>query len=147
MRHLRLLEAMPACDWTGIAGAVAYCGGMSSGNPSDQPRSVWDDFVSIRYDDPDRAELEAEYDARVRAKFGDQVVERMRRSLALSENPRPLTDGEKAVLRRAIAPLLRDMEATGQSLPDIREEAHHDRGEDAVCAWIWEPGERYGQGI
>jgi hypothetical protein len=139
----------------GIAGAVAYCCGMSSGSPSDQPRSGWDDsdpgigggFVNIRYDDPDRAELEAEYDARMRAKLGDQAVERMRRSLALSENPRQLTDGEKAVLRRAVAPLLRDMEATGQSLPDIREEAHHHCGEDAVCAWIWEPGERYGQGI
>jgi hypothetical protein len=128
---------------------------MSSGTSPDQPRSGWDDsdpnsgggFVNIRYDDPDRAELEAQYDARMRAKFGDEAVERMQRSRALSTSPRPLTDEEKAVLRRAVAPLLRDMQATGQSLPDIREEAHHDRGEDAVCAWIQEPGGRYGQGI
>ena len=84
---------------------------MSSGSPSDQSRSGWDDsdpdngggFANIRYDDPDRAELEAEYDARPRAKFGDQAAEQMRRSLALSDNPRPLTDGEKEVLRRAVA--------------------------------------------
>ena len=62
-------------------------------------------------------------------------------------DPRPLTDEEKAVLREAVGPLLPDVDATRQTLPDIREEAHHDRGEDAVCAWIPEPGGRDGQGI
>jgi hypothetical protein len=54
---------------------------------------------------------------------------------------------EKAVPWEAVTPLLRDMDATGQTLPDIREEAHKDHGEDAVCAWIQEAGGRYGQGI
>jgi hypothetical protein len=71
----------------------------------------------------------------------------MQRSRALWQSPRPLTDEEKAVLWEAVTPLLRDMEATGQTLPDIREEAHDDQGEDAVCAWIQEPDGRYGQGI
>jgi hypothetical protein len=51
------------------------------------------------------------------------------------------------VLWAAVASLLRDMRATGQALPDIREEAHEDRGEDAVCAWIQEPGGGSGQGV
>jgi hypothetical protein len=38
------------------------------------------------------------------------------------------------------------MEATGQSPPDIWEKAHDNRGEDAVCAWIQDPGGS-GQGI
>jgi hypothetical protein len=43
-------------------------------------------------------------------------------------------------LREAVAPLLRDMEATGQARPDIRGEAHADRGTGIVCAWIQDPG-------
>ena len=71
----------------------------------------------------------------------------MERSRVLGRTPRPLTDEEKAVLREAVGPLLPDMDATVQTLPGIREEAHHDRGEDAVCAWIREPGGRDGPGI
>jgi len=51
------------------------------------------------------------------------------------------------VLRAAAAPLPRDMEATGQSLSSTREEAHDDRGQDAVCAQLQRPGGQYGQGI
>src|SRR5258706_9307666 len=56
----------------------------------------------------------------------------MERSRVLGRTPRPLTDEEKAVLREAVGPLLPDMDATGQTRPGIREEAHHDRGEDAT---------------
>ena len=73
--------------------------------------------------------------------------ERVERAGKLGLNPRPLRGGEKAILGAAIAPLLRDMAATGQALPDIREEAHEDLGEYAVCAWIQDPGGRSGQGI
>ena len=38
------------------------------------------------------------------------------------------------------------MDATGQARPDIRADAHQDRGEDAVCGWIQEP-DGCGQGI
>jgi hypothetical protein len=103
-------------------------------------------FLNLRRDDPNRAAAEAEYEARVRATLGDDAYERLERSRTLSRNPRPLTQPEKAVLRAAIGPLLRDMEATGQALPDVREETREDRGEDIVCAWIQEPG-GYGQGI
>lgn len=128
---------------------------MSSGTPSDQPSATWDHadpnngggFLSFRHDDPGRGELEAQYAARIRAQFGDEAFERMERSRMLARRPRPLTDEESAVLWAAVAPLLRDMEATGQARPDIRAEAHEDPGEDAVCAWIQEPGNRYGQGI
>jgi hypothetical protein len=128
---------------------------MSSGTPSDQSNAAWDDsdasngggFVNFRYDDPDRPELKAQHATPIRESFGDEAFERMERSRALGRNPRPLSEQESAILRAAVAPLLRDMEATGQALPDIREEAHEDRGEDAVCAWIQEPGSGRGQGI
>jgi hypothetical protein len=106
----------------------------------------WGISVNLRHDDPDRAELEAQYMARLRARVGDEVFGRLQKSRALSRSPRPLTSEERAVLQEALAPLLRDMEATGQALPDIREEAHADRGGDAVCAWIQDPGGA-GQGI
>ena len=64
----------------------------------------------------------------------------------MSLSPRPLTGEERAVLREAIAPLLRDLEASRRALPQIREEAHEDYGENAVCAWIQDNG-RCGQGI
>jgi hypothetical protein len=128
---------------------------MSSGPPSDQSSAAQGDsdldngggFFRLRHDDPDRADLEAQHAERIRARFGDDAFRRMDRSRALTRTPRPLTDQEAGVLRAAVAPLLRDMEASGQALPDFREEAHEDRGEDAVCAWIQEPGSGFGQGI
>jgi hypothetical protein len=96
---------------------------MNSGAPSDQPHARWDDsdpgngggFVCLRHDDPARAGLEAQYAARIRARLGDEAFELMERSRALGDSPRPLTDEEKAILREAVTPLLRDMEATGQA--------------------------------
>lgn len=127
---------------------------MSFGAPSDQPNARRDDsdpnngggFANLRQDDPARAELGAQYAARIRARLGGEAFERMERSQALGDSPRPLTDEEKAALWESATPLLRDMEATGQARPDIREEAHEDLGEDTVCAWIQEP-DGCGQGI
>jgi hypothetical protein len=70
----------------------------------------------------------------------------MQRSVALGRSPRPLTEEEAAILWDAVAPLLRDMSATGQARPDIRADAHEDFGNDAVCAWIQET-DGSGQGI
>jgi hypothetical protein len=66
--------------------------------------------------------------------------ERRERSRALSLHPRPLSARQAAILWEAVAPLLRDMEATGQARPDIRAEAHAYRGVGIVCAWIRDPG-------
>ncbi len=44
------------------------------------------------------------------------------------------------MLWEAVAPLLRDMEATGQALPDIQAEAHAGPGVGVVCDWIRGPG-------
>lgn len=71
---------------------------------------------------------------------GPADQERGERSRALGLSPRPLSAGQAAILREAVAPLLCDMEATGQSRPDIRAEAHADRGAGIVCAWIGDPG-------
>jgi hypothetical protein len=118
--------------------------------PTDHPRgrrlatAGW--FINIRRDDPDGPERLAQYHADLRARVGDEVFERMQRSQELGENPRPLSSREKAVLREAVAPVLRDLEATGQTRPDIREEAHEDGGPDVVCAWIRHPADG-GEGI
>lgn len=76
----------------------------------------------------------------MRARMGDAAYERRERSRALSLNPRSLSARQAAILWEAVAPLLRDMEATGHALPDIRAEAHADRGTGIVCAWIRDPG-------
>lgn len=127
-------------------------GGMGAHEPpADHPPSrhvaLSESFIIIRHDDPDGPERLAQYHADLRARVGDEVFERIQRSQALWDNPRPLSDREKAVLREAVAPVLRDLEATGQTLPDIREEAHEDRGQDAVCAWIHHPASGGGEGI
>jgi hypothetical protein len=62
-------------------------------------------------------------------------------------NPRPLTEAEAKILWDAVAPLLRELDTTGQARPDIRADAHEDRGKDAACGWIQEPDGRRGQGI
>lgn len=103
-------------------------------------------FVSRRPGDPVGAERQDRHEAAIRTMIGDDAFQAMKRSQALSHSPRPLSDPEKALLREAVAPVLRDLAATGQTLPDIREEAHEDRGRDGVCAWIVKPGNR-GQGI
>jgi len=115
--------------------------------PSDgQDPDSWGEILNIRSDDPDGAELKAQFSARLRARVGDEAFARIQRSLELSLSPRPLTNDERAVLRETIAPLLRDLEASRRALPEIREEAHEDYGENAVCAWIQDNG-RCGQGI
>jgi hypothetical protein len=53
---------------------------------------------------------------------------------------RPLSARQASILWEVVAPLLRDLEATGQALPDIRAEAHADLGAGIVCAWIQDPG-------
>jgi hypothetical protein len=56
-----------------------------------------------------------------------------------------LSDWEQDVLRAALAPILRDIGATGAIVPQIVPEAH-ERRDEAVCAWIDE-GNGLGCGI
>jgi hypothetical protein len=72
----------------------------------------------------------------MREVLGEEAFAGWQRSRELSDNPRPLGDAERAVLGRAIAPLLADLAASGMSLPDIREEAHEERQAPSVCGWI-----------
>jgi hypothetical protein len=70
----------------------------------------------------------------------DAADERQDRSRALSLELQPLSARQAAILRDAVAPLLRDMEATGQARPDIRPEAPGGPGPGVVCGWIQGPG-------
>jgi hypothetical protein len=128
---------------------------MDEGEWPGESRIEWSDsvapissgFLVLRHGDPRNAELEAEWWAHIRGRYGDQAADRLQRSAALSRDPRPLSHEEAAILWDAVAPLLRDMDATGQARPDIRADAHDDSGEDAVCGWIQEPGSTCGQGV
>jgi hypothetical protein len=84
--------------------------------------------------------------AALRAMLGAEAFEPMQRMRELHRQPRPLTGQEREVVGRAAAPLLRDVAAGGLAPPHIRDEAHEDRGDQAVCAWIQGPG-RTGTGI
>jgi hypothetical protein len=99
-----------------------------------------------RLDDPGATAAMPDETADLRARIGDEAVDQVQRSIVLHRQPRPLASEQAAVLREAVAPVLRDLRATGETLPDIREESHHDRGEDAVCAWVEGP-DRTGQGL
>jgi hypothetical protein len=82
----------------------------------------------------------------MREVLGEDGFARWQRSRELAENPRPLTDAERAALRLAAAPLLADLAASGMPRPDIRDEAHEEREAPSACGWIAGPG-RTGEGI
>ncbi|HEY6295625.1 MAG TPA: hypothetical protein VIX15_08175 [Streptosporangiaceae bacterium] len=88
-----------------------------------------------------------EHLAALRGVFGDEVLETMRRNMALHEHPRPLTDREREVLREAAAPVLRDIAASGAIGLLLREEARADRGDEIVCAWASGAGDITGVDI
>jgi hypothetical protein len=84
-------------------------------------------------------EAEAVHDAALRERFGDEEADRFRRDQELWRHPRPLTETEREVIRQAMAPVLRDLQASGAIVPDVRYEAHVDGGRDGregVHAWI-----------
>ncbi len=81
----------------------------------------------------------------IREMLGEEVYQRVQRTSELLRNPQPLTEEDAAVLRAALAPVLRDLAATGLPLPEVRMEAHEDRPW-SVCGWIAGPGV-YGTGI
>jgi len=82
----------------------------------------------------------------MRETLGEESFARLQRSRELSQNPRPLGETERAVLRRALAPLLADLAASGTNLPDIREEAHEEREAPSACGWVQGP-DGTGEGI
>ncbi len=135
----------PAMTLTALSSRIAYGGTMRAGEPPADNRPAVDvplagSSIVVRRDDPDGPERLAQYYAGLRARFGGEVAERIQRTQELMKSPAPLSDPDRAVLRRTLAPVLRDLAATGQTLPEIREEAHHDRGDDTVCAWIQRSG-------
>jgi len=102
--------------------------------------------IRRRLRDPEATAAEPDMMADLRARIGDEAADQVQRSMVRHRQPRPLAGEQAAVLREAVAPVLRDLRATGETLPDIREESHHDRGEDAVCAWVQGP-DGTGQGL
>jgi hypothetical protein len=99
-------------------------------------------LVSYRPDDQAAAEAMRQH---MRETLGPEGFARWERSMEADQDPRPLTNAEREVLRRATAPLLADLSASGLPVPDIREEAHEER-EEAVCGWLQGP-DGLGQGI
>jgi hypothetical protein len=67
------------------------------------------------------------------------TFDRIQRSRERMRHPRPLTESEREVILKAMAPVLRDLEVSGAIVPDVRYEAHADEGRDGregVHAWI-----------
>jgi hypothetical protein len=92
----------------------------------------------INYRSGGEAAVEA-LQQQMREMLGEEGFARWQRSMDLGENPRPLTDAERAVLRHAAAPLLADLAASGMPVPDIREEAHNEPGLPSASGWLQEP--------
>lgn len=61
----------------------------------------------------------------------------MRRLRELHGNPRPFTEGERAVLREIMAPVVRDIVTSGAVLPVIQEEAYPGVDGETFCVWLW----------
>jgi hypothetical protein len=77
--------------------------------------------------------------AEMRERLGDDMFDRWLRSRERERHPRLLTESERDVIHMATAPVLRDLEASGALVPDVRYEAHADEGRDSregVHAWI-----------
>ena len=61
----------------------------------------------------------------------------MQRNRALRGQPRPLTGSERTRLREAMAPVLRDIRASGAIPPIIWEETHDGAGDEFVSVMLW----------
>ena len=83
---------------------------------------------------------EEELFAAIEREVGPEAAQAARRSRQLMRNPRPLTDAERADLRAAMEPVLRDLRGSGAIVPDVVEQAREDLGPDCVPAWIQPPG-------
>lgn len=103
-------------------------------------------MIVVRTGDPEAETKLLAFQQRMRARIGDEAFERHQRSRELMRHPRELTDAQKTLLWQALAPVLRDFEATGQTPPLIREHSREDLGDDAICARIEGRGGT-GQGI
>jgi hypothetical protein len=80
---------------------------------------------------------EAAYFAALRNRFGDELADRVQRTRARRGQRRPLTENEHARLRETMAPVLRDIEASGAILPTIQEEAYEHVDDDFVSVTAW----------
>ena len=108
---------------------------------------AYQSFLSIR-SGAGRGGEEAAHLAELRRRLGDGLVDKMLRTRELMRDPRPLTDGERAVLDAAMEPVLRDLRAAGALVPEVRYEAWEDQGPEYVSAFIAPPGETLGsQGV
>jgi hypothetical protein len=87
--------------------------------------SAYGFFVKKESSDEEAAQLAA-----MRERLGDETVDRIQRSWELMRHPRPLTESEREVIRKAMAPVLRDLEVSGAIVPELRYETRGDDGRD-----------------
>jgi len=73
--------------------------------------------------------------ATFRQRFGDEVADRMEYLRDLGG--RTLTEDERAAVRETMAPVLRDIEASGAILPRTREQPYEDVGDESAGVWVW----------
>jgi hypothetical protein len=120
--------------------------GQDDGIESGESGSYHTEMIIIRNNDPDGEEKLRAFHERMRARIGDEAFEQHMRTKELMKHPRELTHYQKTRLRDALAPVMRDLEVSGQAPPLIREESREDLDDDAICAWIEGP-DGTGQGI
>jgi hypothetical protein len=68
---------------------------------------------SLRLGDPEATAAMPDRMADLRAHIGDEAVHQVQRSMVLHRQPRPLTGEQAAMLREAVAPVLRDLSDRG----------------------------------
>lgn len=84
------------------------------GIDSDNGGPFHSEMIRIRKGDPAGEEKLRAFHERMRSRIGDEAFERHMRTQELMERPRELTDVQKALLRDALAPIVRDLEVTGR---------------------------------
>lgn len=83
---------------------------------------------------------DAAYLTAMRASIDDDFLGRQGRSREHHGNPRPFTESERVALRDIMAPVLRDIMASGAVLPIIQEEAYPDVEVGTFCIFLWGAG-------
>jgi hypothetical protein len=82
---------------------------------------------------------EAAYFAALRERFDEEMGDRVELTRTLRGRPRPLTDSERSRLRETIAPVLRDIQASGAILPTMREETQDGVDGEWISVMLWSP--------
>lgn len=108
---------------------------MDYAGPGDEPQSGSSAYQSFLF--VAGSAEETAYIAALRESLGEEMADRIQRARARRDHLRLLTDSERTRLRESMAPVLRDIVASGAIRPVIQEETYDGVDDEWVSVMVW----------